>query len=137
MNLSTRFAAVTALLLLSGTALAQTAPLQGVPPAPVFTVPAPVCDRPPTTAGARPTPDDSKKWNKKIEDYKKCMVAYQQSLGESAKAYSKVANQLIDTANSTMADFNAYAQQVRKDNDMDDDDDSGGAPPSGTRAPGH
>jgi hypothetical protein len=135
MKMSPRFAAATALLVLSGTAVAQSSELQGVPPAPVFTVPAPVCDRPPTTAGARPTPDDSKRWNKKIEEYKKCMVAYQQTLGEMAKAYSKDANQLIDTANTTMADFNNYAQQVRKDNDMDDDD--APAQPSGARPPGH
>lgn len=128
MKLSSRFAAATALLLLSGTALAQSSPLQGVPPAPVFTVPAPECDRPPTTAGARPTPDESKRWNKQIDAYKKCIVAYHQSLADSAKAYSKVANQLIDSANATMVDFNAYAAQVRKDNDMDDDDDSAAKP---------
>ena len=125
MKMTTRFAAAAAWLLLSGAALAQTAPPPGVPPAPVFTVAPPTCDRPPTTAGARPTPDDSKRWNKTIEEYKKCMVAWQQSVGEAAKAYGKDANQLIDAANTTMAGFNAYAAQVRKDNDMDDEDDSG------------
>jgi len=119
-----RLAATSALLVLSSAAFGQAAPLAGVPLAPTFTIPGPTCDKPPTRAGLNPTPAEQKRWNKSIEEYKKCMVAYKDALTESAKGYANDYQQLVDAANKLLSDFNAYAAQVRKDNDMDDDDDS-------------
>jgi hypothetical protein len=112
------------LVFASGAAMAQSAPLAGIPPAPVITVPAPTCEQPPTTAGHDPRPDEQKRWNKRIDEYKKCMVAYNKSLSDAINAYTADVNLMVDAAKKSLADYNTYAAAVRKDNDMDDDDDS-------------
>jgi hypothetical protein len=123
MKVSIRIAATTVLLMAGGAALAQSAEqLPGIPPAPTFTVPAPQCEKPPTTPGLSPDSKAIKRWNKLIEDYKKCMADYQSQLGASINAYTLVVNQMVDVGKKTIADYNAFGAQVRKDNDMDDDD---------------
>ncbi len=103
----------------AGVAFGQTA-VPGVPPAPSVNVPPAPCEKPPTTAGLDPSAAQHKRWQKSIEDYKKCVVDYANSVGEQAKAYNVVANQLVEANKKIIDDFNTYAQQVRKDNDADD-----------------
>ena len=126
MNLSHRIAASTALLLLSGAALAQSSQLPGIPPAPTFTIPAPDCEKPPTTPGLQPDARAIKRWNSTIDAYKKCNADYQKALGESINAYTADVNMMVEAAKKNISDYNAFGAQVRKDNDMDDDEASDG-----------
>jgi hypothetical protein len=120
MNQTLRIGAIALLASAAGAAFAQNA-VPGVPPAPTITIPPPPCEKPATTAGLDPDARARKRWQTAVEGYKKCVTDYAHDLGEQGKAYNAVANQLIDAGNKTVVDFNAYAAQVRKDNDADDD----------------
>ncbi len=93
---------------------AQTAAPAAPPTATPVVVPVMDCPTPGDVPKAQPGMNTMERFQKKVDDYKKCINAYSLSLRAQANDHAQTAKAYSDASNAAIESYNAYVNKINE-----------------------